>query len=114
MNRRRLLRYLAALPLIAAAPRFLRLSKRAESFYVAGTRFFPRHDDLRNGDLLLLEPRTINGENAYAICNVAGRQIGWVPRRLIPRVASAGTTTAQLITVALHRVPWRWYRAEIA
>ncbi|HSY49246.1 MAG TPA: hypothetical protein VLC46_10580 [Thermoanaerobaculia bacterium] len=114
MNRRTVLRYLATLPFAAATPRFLHRAPHRASFFVAGARFFPRHDELRAGDLVLLEWRTVKGKDAYAICDVAGRQIGWVPRRLISAIASAPTQTARLTTVAPDGVPWRWYRVEIA
>ena len=114
MNRRDVLRYLATFSFAAAIPRFLHRVPHRASFFVAGARFFPHHDALRAGDLVLLERHTLKGEDAYAVCDVAGRQIGWVPRRLIAVISSASTPTGRLTTVAPDGVPWRWYRVEIA
>ena len=111
MNRRTLLKNMMVVLFASGAAGSTR---RAETFYVAGARFYPPNEQLRVGDFVSLVPATVRGELAYAVQDIGGVRIGWVPRSLIAKIDAGGAHRAEVIEVSLRRVPWRWYRLAVS
>ena len=110
MNRRTLLKNV----IIVLAGGVAGSTRRTETFYVAGARFYPPNERLRVGDFVGLVPTTVHGGLAYAVQDSDGVRIGWVPRSLIAKIGTASAHRAEVIEVSLRRLPWRWYRLAVS
>jgi len=89
-------------------------TRRGETFYVAGARFYPPNERLRVGNFVGLVRTTVHGELAYSVQDIGGVRIGWVPRSLILKIDAHGVHRAEVIEVSLRRLPWRWYRLAVS
>jgi len=111
MNRRAAVKNLMVM-LVPSTTRVF--TRRAQYLYVAGARFYPPNERLRAGDAVAFVPTMVRGAHAYAVEDVDGAQIGWVPRSLISKIDATGARRARVVEVSLRRVPWRWYRLVVS
>lgn len=111
MNRRTAVKTLVVMLLPSNTRVFMR---RAQCFYVAGARFYPPNERLRAGDAVTFVSTMVRGAHAYAVEDVDGARIGWVPRSLISKIDATGARHARVVEVSLRRVPWHWYRLAVS
>jgi hypothetical protein len=107
INRRAAIKYICALAIVMTTSRSGR--RDAPSFYVAGARYFPQRR-LSVGDTVVLRPVHVAGEAACRVETIGGIQIGFVPKQFVQRHMRA--RRAQIESLALDGVPWRWYRVS--
>jgi hypothetical protein len=79
-------------------------------FYVAGTRFQRSVSRLRSGVAVRVTQYLFNGSFGYAVEVADGRQIGFVPAKLVPLLETAKIRAGWLSSVDYETVPWQIFR----
>jgi len=115
MHRRRLLGGMLALP-------FAGVVKAHDSargvarivFNVAGIAYNGYSiASLGVGQPLRVEQGTFDDLPCFALRDVAGAMVGYVPKDVVPRLLDATIVAAHVIAVRRHAVPWRQVKVEL-
>jgi hypothetical protein len=83
------------------------------SFFVAGARFYKSARDLEPGHTVRITTDIFRGGVCYAVYTTDGRQIGYVPKKLIGVIDDSRISRAYLSAVNHYAVPWKRYEVTL-
>jgi hypothetical protein len=117
MKRRQVLKWLAATGAASLGagldPSVMPTRRLTRRFFVAGARYHKVAVPPEAGDDVFLERTVWRTEPSLAIVTAAGHRIGFVPRSMVPEIASLRAPKLFLSEANLDAVPWKRYRVAL-